>query len=60
MQDLTIRKETKMNKTLENMTIEELHASWEVAYNYYLTTSSEDAKAQLDAISAQFAIRVNA
>lgn len=54
------RKEAKMNKTLENMTIEELHASWEVAYNYFLVTSSESAKAELDAISTQFAIRVNA
>ena len=49
-----------MNKTLENMTTEELHASWEIAYSYYLATSSEIAKAQLDAISNQFAIRVNA
>lgn len=49
-----------MNKTLENMTIEELRASWEVAYNYYLVTASETVKAELDAISEQFAIRVNA
>ena len=49
-----------MNKTLENMTIAELQAAWEVTYNYYLVTSSESAKSELDAISAQFAIRVNA
>ena len=54
------RKEAKMNKTLENMTIAELQAAWEVTYNYYLVTSSESAKSELDAISAQFAIRVNA
>lgn len=49
-----------MNKTLEKMTIKELHASWEIVYSYYIATSSESAKAQLDAISTQFAIRVNA
>ena len=54
------RKEAKMNKTLENMTIEELRASWEVAYNYYLVTASESVKAELDAISEQFAMRVSA
>ncbi len=52
-----------MNKTLETMTIEELKASWEVAYTYYQTSTRNDWQATgktLNAIANAMAVKVRA
>lgn len=49
-----------MTKTLENMTIEELKAAWDVAYDLYQSFPLLAAQQNLDAIAAAMAKKLGA